>query len=244
MPQVSANPVRSAAWIMARVRATGRRDLISTIDHEYRKGEDLCGPVGSKLSPQQERIARAYVNGRRTQGQIATDLKITGACVNVQLKRIRHKLSAATDQELTEAFRRGYGFGVDQGAPVDGELSPREIAVLREQYEGYTRSRDRAAPRDQGGRGRAGARPCAVQVGRHHDDRGSEQGSGARSTASGQRGCSMSSNKITVRKDRAAGLWMVNCPCHDLPLHNRFWDFWWLAILNATTHADRDHGAT
>jgi hypothetical protein len=54
----------------------------------------------------------------------------------------------------------------------------------------------------------------------------------------------MSSNKITVRKDRAAGLWMVNCPCHDLPLHNRFWDFWWLAILNATTHADRDHGAT
>jgi DNA-binding CsgD family transcriptional regulator len=140
MPQVSANPVRSAAWIMARVRATGRRDLISTIDREYRKGEDLCGPVGSKLSPQQERIARAYVNGRRTQGQIATDLKITGACVNVQLKRIRHKLSAATDQELTEAFRRGYGFGVDQGAPADGELSPREIAVLREQYDGYTRS--------------------------------------------------------------------------------------------------------
>lgn len=51
----------------------------------------------------------------------------------------------------------------------------------------------------------------------------------------------MNPNKITVRKDGT--LWRVDCPIHASYPRARFWSLWVLAIENAFTHAERDHGS-
>lgn len=129
--------VRSAAWIMAHVRATGRRDLLPHKDVPFDPESTQCRK-GALLSAQQQAIMRAVVNGQ-SQGDVSVRLGLTSGSVNVQIKRVMKKLGVADMSAAKLAFLEMYGH--DETAPGlrTVSLSPQETRVLQERAKGYRR---------------------------------------------------------------------------------------------------------